>query len=158
MFVCLAEADDDCYGDSCYSFYGEGKKWTENRQECKDKGGDLVSIETEGEWTFLKDKIQGLCSLPKDEWHIGLKKEASTWKWVNGAPLKLDKWQVSEGQPSGDGPYVVMAKDFPKGTQGLFNDIPDSVIRGYICETTKGKVYQSQRIRSGIISIIALYN
>ncbi|XP_031554982.1 uncharacterized protein LOC116291892 isoform X1 [Actinia tenebrosa] len=140
---------NDCFGSSCYSFNGEGQKWTENREECKKKGGDLVSMETDGEWKFLKDKIQGLSNQLRNEWHIGLKKDGSTWKWVNDAPLTITHWQ--RGEPSGDGPYVVMAKDYPPGTQGQFNDLADYVPSGYICETTKG-ASTSPTVPSGAIT------
>ena len=72
-----------------------------------------------------------------NEWHIGLKKVGQNWKWVNGKSLKINKWQLL--QPSDDGDVVVMSKDWPPTTQGLFNDLPASVKRAFICEIPKGK-------------------
>lgn len=76
------------------------------------------------------------------EWFIGLSgSRRDGWKWENGKPLTISKWQ--RYQPSGDqskSSYiacVVMAKAYPEGTQGLFNDIScDLYQRPYICEYT----------------------
>lgn len=130
---------DNCFANSCYTFAKTGKKWTENQVTCKGQKGDLVSMETEGEWEFINDKIQQITFPPSkpNEWHIGLKKEGD-WKWVSGKPLTIEKWQ--RGQPSGDGDFTVMSKDYPPGSKGLFNDLPDWIQRGYICEIPKGKI------------------
>ena len=129
-----------CFENSCYLFTSKGTTWSENRQKCQGKGGDLVSTETEEEWSFINGEIQKRSAEPRDEWHIGLKKgQDDVWKWVNGKSLTISKWQVTEGQPSGDGDVTVMAKAYPSETQGLFNDIGDRRPRAYICEIPKGK-------------------
>lgn len=113
-----------------------GNSWTENQNSCKDKGGDLVSMETEEEWKFINGEIQTISLAGLNEWHIGLKKQGQRWIWVSGKPLTIVKWQARE--PSGDGDVVIMAKDYPAGTQGLFNDLKDSSKKAYICEIPKG--------------------
>ncbi|XP_001633779.2 uncharacterized protein LOC5513576 isoform X2 [Nematostella vectensis] len=128
----------DCFRDSCYIFSSEGTSWTENREKCKSRNGDLVSMETEEEWSFINKKIQSLSNAFSDEWHIGLKQNGNSWNWVNGKPLAIDHWQPS--QPSGDGEYVVIAKEYPPGTQGGFNDLRDDTFKGYICEVARDDV------------------
>ena len=130
-------SNNKCFGDSCYTFSESGKKWSENRDTCKGKGGDLVSIETEKEWQFINSEIQKLSIDEPHEWHIGLKKVGDDWQWVNGEPLTINKWQA--GQPSGDGDFTVMSKDYPLGSQGLFNDLANYHKRAYICELPIGK-------------------
>lgn len=117
-------------------FTKSGKTWTENQNSCKDKGGDLVSMETEEEWQFINRHIQTLTLAGSSEWHIGLKKQGQKWNWVSGKPLTIVKWQ--QQQPSGDGDVTVMSKDRPAGTQGLFDDLPDGTERAYICEIPRG--------------------
>ena len=56
-----------------YLFYQNGSVWNENRQRCQKLHGDLVSMETEGEWEFIKDEIQNLTNRFGNEWHIGKK-------------------------------------------------------------------------------------
>ena len=136
-------SDDKCFGKSCYTFSESGKKWSQNRITCQRKGGDLVSIETEKEWQFINTEIQKLCIGVPNEWHIGLHKVGDVWKWVNGKPLTISKWQ--NNQPSGDGDVAVMSKDFPPTKQGLFNDLEDRLYRAYICEMPKGKNTRNER-------------
>ena len=94
-------------------------------------------METEDEWEFVNSEIQKI-TLPGDnEWHIGLQKQGD-WKWVSGQPLTIEKWQRYE--PSGDGNEAVMSKDYPPGSQGLFNDLSGQYPKPFICEIPKGKM------------------
>ncbi|XP_078352793.1 uncharacterized protein LOC144637605 [Oculina patagonica] len=129
------ESGNVLFGDSCYSFTESGKTWNENRDTCKSKGGDLVSMETEEEWQFVNEEIQKRCIAKPRVWHIGLTKIGANWTWVNGRPLTISKWQ--DGQPSGDGNVTVMSKDIPQNTQGLLNDLSENSIRAFICEMPK---------------------
>ena len=140
MFFYIGSGDP-CFKNSCYFISSAeiGKTWPQNRATCQGKGGDLVSIETEEEWDFINKQIQKKCIGKPNEWHIGLKNGNNGWKWVNGKPLTICKWQVTAGEPSGDGKVAVMSKDYPPLKEGLFNDIADGINVAYICEIPKGK-------------------
>ncbi|KAL9951704.1 hypothetical protein ACROYT_G044426 [Oculina patagonica] len=125
------ESGNVLFGDSCYSFTESGKTWNENRDTCKSKGGDLVSMETEEEWQFVNEEIQKRCIAKPRVWHIGLTKMGANWTWVNGRPLTISKWK--DGQPSGDGNVTGMSKN----AQGLFNDLSENTIGAFICEMPK---------------------
>ncbi|XP_022803956.1 uncharacterized protein LOC111341267 [Stylophora pistillata] len=129
------EGGESCYANSCYMISEAGESWDENRKNCKASGGDLVSLETEAEWQFVNGEIQKMKLQGANEWHIGLKKQGD-WKWVSGSPMTIKKWQRYE--PSGDGNVVVMSKDYPPGSQGLFNDVPGEFPKPFICELPKG--------------------
>ena len=131
------KGEEPCFGKTCYMISETGKSWDENQKNCKASGGDLVSLETEAEWQFVNSKIQNITLQGANEWHIGLKKQGD-WKWVNGNPMTIEKWQRS--QPSGDGNVAVMSKDYPPGSQGLFNDLNAQMPRPFICEIPKGKL------------------
>lgn len=131
------KGEEPCFGNTCYMISETGKSWDENQKNCKASGGDLVSLETEAEWQFVNSKIQNITLQGANEWHIGLKKQGD-WKWVNGNPMTIEKWQRS--QPSGDGNVAVMSKDYPPGSQGLFNDLNAQMPRPFICEIPKGKL------------------
>ena len=93
-------------------------------------------METENEWAYVNSEIQQITLPEANEWHIGLKKQG-TWKWVSGKPLTIEKWQTNE--PSGDGNVAAMAKDYPPGSAGLFNDVNGQPHRPFICEMPEGK-------------------
>ena len=136
--ICMCfKGEEPCFGNTCYMISETGKSWDENQKNCKASGGDLVSLETEAEWQFVNSKIQNIALQGANEWHIGLKKQGD-WKWVNGNPMTIEKWQRS--QPSGDGNVAVMSKDYPPGSQGLFNDLNAQMPRPFICEIPKGKL------------------
>jgi len=58
------------------------------------------------------------------------------WTWVNGKPLTLNKWQPHK--PGKDDKYALMAKEWPPGFYGLFNNINKRIYRGWICEEETG--------------------
>ena len=133
----------DC---SCYSFHEDGLTWTAARQSCQYHGGDLVSMETEHEWQVIKDHIQNLTNLFNNDWHIGLHfntSVAGNWTWVSGKPLTINRWQP--WQPRDGASYVVMAKNYPPGTKGLFNDVREDIFAGFICEKPAGRWLSCQR-------------
>ena len=89
-------------------------------------------METEKEWQFINKEIQERAT--STEWHIGLTNMEQKWKWVNGRPLTISKWQ--EREPSGDGNVAVMANR--PNAQGLFHDLSALHRIASICEILKG--------------------
>ncbi|XP_022801244.1 uncharacterized protein LOC111338943 [Stylophora pistillata] len=125
------------FKNSWYIFSESGKRWEENRDFCRCKGGDLVSIETEQEWKFINKEIQKRSTTDGNhEWDIGLIKKDANWTWVSGIPLTICKW--SKGAPSGDGDVGQIYKKSPYGKQGLFNDLAGNRPEAFICEISKG--------------------
>uniref|UniRef100_A0A672FLE1 C-type lectin domain-containing protein n=1 Tax=Salarias fasciatus TaxID=181472 RepID=A0A672FLE1_SALFA len=74
---------------SCYFISDQRGSWDEGREDCKQRGADLVVIEGSEEMNFLAKK--------KDSW-IGLndREQEGTWKWVNGAPLTFTFWDDNQ--------------------------------------------------------------
>ncbi|KAF1382915.1 hypothetical protein PFLUV_G00148780 [Perca fluviatilis] len=74
------------FSSSCYLLSAEKGSWEKGGQDCRERGADLVVIESSEEQTLLSDFIK------KDTWYwIGLtdRDEEGTWKWVDGTPLTL---------------------------------------------------------------------
>jgi hypothetical protein len=92
-------------------------------------------METEDEWAFINSETQKR-NVGKNEWYISLKMKQSEWKWISNHNLAFTKWQPN--QPSKDGRCVVMAKNWPNGTQGLWNDLQCTFSNMLICEYNKG--------------------
>ncbi|XP_047455940.1 CD209 antigen-like [Mugil cephalus] len=87
---CLFEPNKVCpagwqmFSCSCYFLSGKPGSWDEGRQDCRDKGADLVVIDSPEERMFLS------ISINSNMW-IGLsdREVEGTWKWVDGTPLTL---------------------------------------------------------------------
>ena len=66
-----------------------GESWKVNRFNCKNQGGDLISIETEEEWNFINNEIQRRNETNYgNKWSIGLIKK--------GRELDLGEWKTAD--------------------------------------------------------------
>ena len=130
------------YGCSRYTFYAESQQKSVNfdksRAACKVTGSDLVSIESNEEWNFLKDTINEFQESDGTEYFIGLTKDKDgSWRWIsNNSTVNESYW--APYQPVKNKSNItcaVMYKDFNKN-YGLFDDLPCIEKRhGYICES-----------------------
>ena len=103
---------------------------------CKKTGlGDLVSIESKAEWTFLKNTTLNLTMA--GEYFIGLRKDGRSgqWGWLSNKSTSQTVLPWAKFEPSGDGNCAAMYKDY-RGDYGKYNDLGCSTHagRGYICE------------------------
>ncbi|KAM6919970.1 CD209 antigen-like protein A [Lycodopsis pacificus] len=71
------------FNSSCYLLSTRTGSWEESRKDCRDKGADLVIIDSLQEQKFLSSIIDTRRS------RIGLsdRDDEGTWKWVDGTPL-----------------------------------------------------------------------
>ncbi|KAM9399132.1 uncharacterized protein ACWYII_031470 isoform 1-T1 [Salvelinus alpinus] len=83
-------------GSSCYYVSTEYKSWEESRQDCRDRGADLVVINSQEKQTL----VNWLCGRRNYVW-IGLTDSVTegTWKWVDDTPLTTTFW--NSGKPYG---------------------------------------------------------
>ena len=103
---------------------------------CRKTGlGDLVSIESEAEWIFLKNTISKITIA--DEYFIGLRKDGQSgqWRWLSNNSTSQTGLPWATGEPNGDGNCASMYKDYRRD-YGKYNDLDCTEIRrpGYICE------------------------
>ncbi|XP_064782875.1 CD209 antigen-like protein E isoform X2 [Oncorhynchus masou masou] len=85
-------------GSSCYYVSTEYKSWKESREDCRNRGADLVVIKSQEQQTL----VNWLCGRNNYVW-IGLTDSVSegTWKWVDDTPLTTKYWNSK--QPNGGG-------------------------------------------------------
>ncbi|XP_047456152.1 CD209 antigen-like protein A [Mugil cephalus] len=76
---------------TCHFFSEASGSWDEGRQDCRNRGADLVVIDSPEEQTSVS------CFIKKDTW-IGLndKEEEGTWKWIDGTPVTLNHWDLKQ--------------------------------------------------------------
>ncbi|PFX11408.1 C-type lectin domain family 17, member A [Stylophora pistillata] len=124
----VAECHSDCFEDSCYEFKKEEKTWKDARNACKEKRGDLVSIETVEEWDFIKGVIQKQSA---KTWFIGLEKRAGSWTWVSGRSLTICNWKNYQGAVNG------RVARLHKNNRTFLHGKGEKK-KYFICETAKG--------------------
>uniref|UniRef100_A0A8C4EGW4 C-type lectin domain-containing protein n=1 Tax=Dicentrarchus labrax TaxID=13489 RepID=A0A8C4EGW4_DICLA len=96
IYTCEVENCCLCLIVSCYYFSTNYLTWSESRDECGQKGGDLVQIDSREEQLKLREKM----NFDEDKFWIGLtdSEKEGTWLWVDGSPLNesLTFWNGSE--------------------------------------------------------------
>ncbi|XP_053335468.1 CD209 antigen-like protein C [Clarias gariepinus] len=76
-----------------YYISTQTKTWDESKQDCRNKGADLVIINSKEEQEFILKQLG--CS----SWAwIGLKVTEGAWKWIDGTPVVTAYWD--EGEPN----------------------------------------------------------
>uniref|UniRef100_A0A3B1IP67 C-type lectin domain-containing protein n=1 Tax=Astyanax mexicanus TaxID=7994 RepID=A0A3B1IP67_ASTMX len=73
--------------DQLQTNYTNMTSWTESRDNCRQRGADLVIINSKEEQRDRKERV----------W-IGLNKSEGVWKWVDGSELITGFWY--SGEPS----------------------------------------------------------
>ncbi|XP_041837976.1 CD209 antigen-like [Melanotaenia boesemani] len=113
------------FGGSAYYVSSTTKSWEESRNDCRQKGADLIIINSEEEQNFANQ-------LKKYMW-IGLtdSENEGTWKWVDGSQLTTSYWGPNE--PNGNRKENCGdIKTFK--TQKSWNDEECSHTLSWICE------------------------
>uniref|UniRef100_A0A4W5R1C2 C-type lectin domain-containing protein n=1 Tax=Hucho hucho TaxID=62062 RepID=A0A4W5R1C2_9TELE len=110
-----------------YLLFTVKKSWEESRQDCLERGADLVIVNSDEEQGFLNNLNKGF-------W-IGLNDSVTegTWKWVDGTPLNTTRYWGS-GQPNGGGVENCVLFLHSSSDQGKWHDYPCSDVRSWICE------------------------
>ncbi|XP_076874377.1 uncharacterized protein LOC143524214 [Brachyhypopomus gauderio] len=89
-----------CFNSSFYYISTEEKKnWSESRQDCRERGADLVIINSREEQNFVS-----MMRRDKQVW-IGLTNTNQDWKWVDGTALMTEYWRT--GEPNGPNEHCV---------------------------------------------------
>ncbi|XP_028264185.1 C-type lectin domain family 4 member E-like [Parambassis ranga] len=118
-------------GCSCYLVSSKSGSWDEGRADCRERGADLVVIDSIQEQTFLSTFIT------HRSW-IGLtdRDEEGTWKWIDGTPLTLTEWDWKQPDNGNKDPMYgeedcaqIIAKE-----NSRWNDVSCAAQLKWICE------------------------
>ncbi|XP_065130561.1 C-type lectin domain family 4 member E-like [Paramisgurnus dabryanus] len=112
-----------------YFMSTEEKSWSESRQFCRDRGQDLVIINTEEEQRYIS-------SIAKDRVWIGLSDiaEEGKMKWVDNTPLNKGFWYQGEPNDELRNEDCVEIMSSSRPILNNWNDLPCTQTRKWICE------------------------
>ncbi|XP_024142500.2 C-type lectin domain family 17, member A-like [Oryzias melastigma] len=117
------------FRSSCYYFSGESGSWDKARNFCKNKGADLVVMNSREEKKFIS-------AFKKKPVWIGLsdKAEEGTFKWVDGSPLTLKFWGGRQPDNGGGEHGEEDCVQFVFEYSGIWNDASCKTSSQGLCE------------------------
>ena len=132
---------------SVYHFDSQKKNWVEAEQDCKRNYDGLVSMQTEGEWVYIKNitsnRKQNIAH-KKTRWFIGLHSLLHKWCWsddtkacINLRTNETRHWRWSDGEPNN----LDTERCVEMYNDGAYNNINCSEEfghTGFICEKKAG--------------------
>ncbi|XP_073730767.1 uncharacterized protein [Misgurnus anguillicaudatus] len=112
------------YQSSLYYISSEKKSRSESRKYCKDRGADLIIINTKEEQDFIQKNYGN------DKPWIGLtdSDKEGTWKWVDGSTLTSSFWRSGEPNSFGGDEDCVVFESTGWGDYPCFHNYK------WICE------------------------
>ncbi|XP_078118879.1 galactose-specific lectin nattectin-like isoform X2 [Sander vitreus] len=86
------------FGSRCFAFHIQTKSWPDAENFCISTGGNLASIHSDEENTFLKDFINQVSGTYKTSWIGGFDAvKEGMWMWADGSKFSYESF--SAGQP-----------------------------------------------------------
>ena len=110
---------------SCYRKYEVARAWSDARAACVAEGGDLASILSEEENTFVGAIAKGVVWIGGTDGAF-----EGVWTWSDGSPWRYGKW--APGEPNDDTENCAMMYD-ASGDWG-WNDGACHTSFHYICK------------------------
>jgi hypothetical protein len=114
----------------CYQICGDNHYATTAETSCNGLGGNLVSVHSMAEQSFLASILYPIVGSYPFVWIGGVDTNHDrVWEWTDGSSFDFDFWL--SGQP--DGQYHVMM-DFNEDSKGKWRDIDLDNDFHYVCQ------------------------
>ncbi|XP_026232653.1 CD209 antigen-like protein E [Anabas testudineus] len=114
----------------CYFLSSKSGSWQTGREDCRQRGADLVVIDSAEVQKFLS-------GFTRNPTWIGLSdfENEGTWKWIDGTPLTLTYWASSQPDNGGGDPKYGEedCAQIRTYTNDLWNDLSCSSHLHWIC-------------------------
>uniref|UniRef100_A0A4W5RIE0 C-type lectin domain-containing protein n=1 Tax=Hucho hucho TaxID=62062 RepID=A0A4W5RIE0_9TELE len=123
---------------SCYYFSINSKTWSESRQDCRERGADLLIIKSREEQVCMWVPYSKHIGEQMHFW-IGLtdSEKEGIWKWVDGTtPTTTQFWRKGEPNNSHGGENCAVFNSFSDnlGIIQSWNDQPCSLPIHWVCK------------------------
>ncbi|XP_039674804.1 galactose-specific lectin nattectin-like isoform X2 [Perca fluviatilis] len=132
------------FGSRCFAFYTETKSWIDAENFCISAGGNLASIHSDEEQTFLKDFIKQVTGAYADSWIGGFDSvKEGTWMWADGSKFNYNIWAA--GQPDNfRGGENCLVMNWGAGTCMCIPNVPS----GFLYSSSIISIIDSLSVRS----------
>ncbi|XP_038154344.1 galactose-specific lectin nattectin-like [Cyprinodon tularosa] len=119
------------FGSRCFIFYYESKTWVDAEKFCISIGGNLASIHSSDENTFLSTMVERVTGRTHFTWVGGYDAvNDSTWLWSDGSEFNYENWYPDEPNNHRGNPEHCLEINLG-GEQ--WNDMPCSSSRPFVC-------------------------
>nr|XP_022288152.1 perlucin-like protein isoform X1 [Crassostrea virginica] len=129
LLVLLVLVDSKCpldwveYNSNCIQFNKQQQSWTDAANTCRSIGAHLVTVDSAGKDTFIKQFLNVFASEHLNWWWIGGSDFAveGNWQWIAGGSVSsYNGW--GPGQPDGNNTANCMSYRFFNHTQVAWAD------------------------------------
>ncbi|XP_030636021.1 ladderlectin-like isoform X2 [Chanos chanos] len=122
----------DQHESKCYKFIANPVTWSDAELSCLNSGGNLASVHTFEEYTFLQKIVQATAGKMAEAW-IGAQDatQENVWLWSDGSRFDYTYW--APRQPDNAGGIEDCVQMNAQATH-QWNDLPCSRELPYLCE------------------------
>uniref|UniRef100_A0A3B3Y948 C-type lectin domain-containing protein n=1 Tax=Poecilia mexicana TaxID=48701 RepID=A0A3B3Y948_9TELE len=116
------------FGSRCFIFYYQYMKWSDAEKFCISIGGNLASIHSSDENTFVSDMINR-ASGSRNTWIGGHDAvDERRWLWSDGSSFEYAHWYSNQPDNSGGNQHCL---EINYGD--YWNDMPCTYTRPFVC-------------------------
>ncbi|XP_042560807.1 ladderlectin-like [Clupea harengus] len=100
------------YGTRCFQFVSTARTWAESESHCVAMGGNLASVHSIAEYSFIQELIRKRTQGAPRTWIGGYDAaQEGLWFWSDGSRFDYTNW--APGQPDNAGGEHCVEMNFP---------------------------------------------